>query len=171
MLLTNSVQISKRILESPINEVRHNQPYRWKLPLPAICTSEKKYGDIPLVFSNADTVNSIEPSMEYMEEYIKTEDDVVFYKYKFNMNDFGMINCKISTDLCNDENGELYLDELDAYAVSFTQNPLEEPFYVLREEDGTLHLQNKFEEFAELQRRGYTGEVWVIIADYCKPTI
>jgi hypothetical protein len=168
MIITNRVKISKRLIECPLNEERFNEVYRWN---DAICTSEKRYKEMPQIFPDCDTVEPIEPSLEYMIDFVKTEDDVVFYAHKFSFSDFGLRNCKISTDLCNDASGELYLDELDALSASFCKNPLEEPFYVLREQDGTLHLQNKFEEFAELHRRGYIGDVWVIIADYCDLTM
>lgn len=166
MFLQNQVSIQKRIYESPINVSRFNDHYRFKN---ALSTADKKYSSIPLLF-NGDYSDPEKPLDQVVNHLIEEDDNEAFYYYlfKFSIDDFGLFNKKISVDLSCDDHGNLYLAEEDAVRVASTSNILKDPFLVIREPNKTLHLQDKFEELAELLRRGYKGNVWVIVADYCE---
>lgn len=169
-IITNRVQIQKRCWEAPMNEKRHYPVYKWDT---AVSTSDSEYmTQVPIIY-NADSVENQKPTEEALMTFAAADRYTAnaYYLCKFNMSDFNL-HGKVSTDMSCDESGrDYFIDIADAIYYANCENPLylnedDEPLmYVDRIEDGTFHLNVGFEILAELEERGYQGDVWTVVAD------
>lgn len=169
-IITSNVEILKRYFSSPLNEERYHPVYRWKT---ASHTNEQEYMNIPVYWFNADDIDHQigKPSLDYIEEFARGQDYDAKYYYacEFQMSDFSLKG-KVSTDMAADEKGDnFFIDLEESEFWARTKNPLEyeDAMYIVRNEDGTMHLNTGFELLSELQERGYNGKLWAIVEDYC----
>lgn len=173
-LITSSTEIKKRQYEAPVNIERYHDVYRWKT---AIATNESEYKNISCFFPKGTQkgTNSLivtKPSFDFLEQFFYDDGPSGNYYYLacFNMEDFGLLGTKVSTDMCSDQYGNFFVDKGAALDCALYDNPLErcEPLFIERVSNGTFHLNDGYALLAELQKRGYDGDVWGVVSDYTK---
>jgi hypothetical protein len=169
-IITSNVEILRRYFSSPLNVQRFHPVYRWNN---ASYTEDQEYKDIPVYWFDVDDIDHQEgkPSLEYIEEFAQIQDyeGKYYYACEFQMSDFSLTG-KVSTDMAADEKGDNYFITLENSKFwASCKNPLEyeDAMYIVRNEDGTMHLNTGFEVLAELQERGYNGKIWAIVEDFC----
>ena len=166
-VITSRVNIIKRYWDSPMNDKRRYEPYRWNN---AVSTADMEYLELPVMLSET-TVVAKKPSEEYLRVFAEQDGNEANYYYmcEFQMSDFSLYG-KVSTDLCCDETGrDFYIDIEESKYYSQCENPLEDEedlMFINRLEDGTFHLNSGFELLSELEERGYNGKVWAFVSDY-----